>query len=337
MAMQHHPIPAGKLMLPAEQYTGSNRSKWLDARRLGLGASEVAGILGLSPWLTPYKVWKDKTSTVPPVELDTEPIEWGHAHEAAIARRVSTRYPELGKIAPSPGLLQHDEAPHVLATVDRLLVPRGPGLKNAPAHAVLEIKNVGLPSYRHSFKDGAPPVYYQVQVMMQLAVTGLDRGYLAVHYGGQHMQYPYLIERDEAAIDALVTYAEQWWADHVETGIAPPLILADNPDLAAIYPGDKDLSPMVAGGDILEEFSRYVDAARREKEAKAEKEAAGFVVKKALGDQTALIDDFGTVLATWNPRASSRFDTTAFRKDHPELAKQYTKRSATRTFNIKEN
>ena len=94
---------------------------------------------------------------------------------------------------------------------------------------------------------------------------------------------------------------------------------------------------MVAAGDVLEDFARYVDASRREKEAKAEKEAAGFAVKKALAEQTTLIDEFGTVLATWNPRASSRFDTTSFRRDHPELAEQYTKRSQTRTFNIKES
>ena len=337
MLLQHHSTPSGKLLLPAGEYAGSKRDKWLEARRLGLGASEVAGILGLSPWLTPYKVWKEKVSTEPPEELHTEPIEWGHAHEATIARRVSARYPELGKIAPSPGLLQHDNAPHVLATVDRLLVERGPGLRNQPAHAVLEIKNVGLPSWRHSFKDGAPPIYYQVQVMMQLAVTGLDRGYLAVHYGGQRMDYPYLIERDDDAIAALITYAERWWADYVETRTPPELVLADSEQLSSIYPGDKELSPMVAGGEVLEEFARYVDASRREKEAKAEKEAAGFIVKKALADQTTLIDDFGTVLATWNPRASSRFDTTTFRKDHPELAEQYTKRSETRTFNIKEN
>ena len=99
MPMQTHAIPAGKLILKASEYA-HDREKWLKARRSGLGASEVAAILGLSPWSTPYKVWKDKVSSEPPVELETEPIEWGHAHEATIARRVSARYPEL-RIYPS--------------------------------------------------------------------------------------------------------------------------------------------------------------------------------------------------------------------------------------------
>ena len=334
--MQTHAIPAGKLILKASEYA-HDREKWLKARRSGLGASEVAAILGLSPWSTPYKVWKDKVSSEPPVELETEPIEWGHAHEATIARRVSARYPELGKIAPSPGLLQHDTAPHVLATVDRLMVPRGVGVRNSPAHAVLEIKNIGLPSWRHSFVDGQPPVYYQIQVMVQLAVTGLEVGYLAVHYGGQNMQYPYRVERDDSVIDSLLAYCEQWWADFVETKTPPPLILADSDILTSVYPGDKGLSPMIASPEVLEAFATYTDAKRREKEAKEQAEQAGFAVKKAMGDQTALADEFGTVLATWNPRPSSRFDTTRFRKEHPELAEQYTKKSQTRTFNIKEN
>lgn len=333
--MISHTTPAGTLVLGAEDYSGSKRDKWLEARRSGIGASEMAAILGLSPWSTPYKIWRDKVSTTPPVELNTEPIEWGHAHEATIARRVSARYPELGKIAPSPGLLRHDDAPHVLATVDRLLVERG--VRDAPAHAVLEIKNIGLPSWRHSFKDGAPPVYYELQVMMQLAVTGLDVGYLAVHYGGQKMDYPYRIERDDEAIGALLTYAETWWADFVDTRIPPPLILADQDILTDVYRGDKDLSPFTAQGDVLEAYAAYVDAHRREKEAKAEKDEAGFIVKKAMGDQTALIDNLGTVLATWAPRSSNRFDTTRFRKDHPDLAAEYTKTSQSRTFNIKES
>ena len=71
--MQTHAIPAGKLILKASEYA-HDREKWLKARRSGLGASEVAAILGLSPWSTPYKVWKDKVSSEPPVELETEPI-----------------------------------------------------------------------------------------------------------------------------------------------------------------------------------------------------------------------------------------------------------------------
>ena len=70
--MQTHAIPAGKLILRSSEYA-HDREKWLNARRSGLGASEVAAVLGLSPWSTPYKVWRDKVSSEPPVELRRSP------------------------------------------------------------------------------------------------------------------------------------------------------------------------------------------------------------------------------------------------------------------------
>ena len=37
---------------------------------------------------------------------------------------------------------------------------------------------------------------------------------------------------------------------------------------------------------------------------------------------------------TWKPVTSSRFDTTAFRRENPELSARYTKTTTTRRFTI---
>lgn len=295
----------GTLVLPASEYA-RNRGKWLAARRSGLGASEVAAVLGLSPWSTPYKVWAEKVATVPPVEKSTEPIEWGHAAESMIARRVGVRHPELGRVEPSPGLLAHDEVPIVLATLDRLLVPRRSPRGSAPT-APLEIKNIGLPMWRHAWVDGFPPVYYVIQVQVQLAVTGLPYGYLAVLVGGQMMPEPILIERDDAVIAALLVYAAEWWERHVIGGERPALTLADRDILTSLYPGDANLDPLAADPETLAAFAKYVDARRRRDEAVDDMDATGFLVKQALGDHTALTDpDTGAVLATWRPNKIGR-------------------------------
>ena len=36
------------------------REEWLSARRTGIGGSDIAAILGLSPWRTPLDVYRDK-------------------------------------------------------------------------------------------------------------------------------------------------------------------------------------------------------------------------------------------------------------------------------------
>lgn len=37
-----------------------NRAEWLDGRKKGMGGSDVAAALGLSPWRTPVELWQDK-------------------------------------------------------------------------------------------------------------------------------------------------------------------------------------------------------------------------------------------------------------------------------------
>ena len=40
------------------------RTEWLKWRQKGLGGSDIAGILGLSPWTTPFGVYFDKVTPV---------------------------------------------------------------------------------------------------------------------------------------------------------------------------------------------------------------------------------------------------------------------------------
>jgi predicted phage-related endonuclease len=39
-----------------------NRADWLEWRRGGIGGSDVAAILGVSPWRTEFDVWASKVA-----------------------------------------------------------------------------------------------------------------------------------------------------------------------------------------------------------------------------------------------------------------------------------
>lgn len=318
----------GELVLPAAAYR-RDRRPWLEARRTGLGASETATILGLNDWHTPYSVWLSKVT--PSGEgYASEAAEWGSALEAVIARKVSTRHPELGKIAPTPGLLRHPDHPWMLATLDRLLVPRG--VRNPEPTALLEVKTVSDFMYRARWIDGVPPPHVLVQTQQQLAVAGIARAYIAVLIGGQKMPEPYPVDRDERVIEQLVTYGGTWWKEFVEAHRPPELTFADRAALALRYPGNVDLGPLVADDDMLATFSRFMDARRREAEAKAEKEAAAFLIQKAMGDRTRLVDADDRLLATWSPTLTNKLDTPALNKAHPHIAAEFTTKVPGRRF-----
>ena len=57
----------------------TDRAEWLAWRRSGIGASDVAGILGISPWASPFTVWADKLGLLPDEDLDDDdPREFGN-------------------------------------------------------------------------------------------------------------------------------------------------------------------------------------------------------------------------------------------------------------------
>ena len=60
-----------------------DHAEWLAEREKGIGASDVAAILGLSPWETAYSLWLKKTHQVEP-EPENEAMLMGHLLEEVV-------------------------------------------------------------------------------------------------------------------------------------------------------------------------------------------------------------------------------------------------------------
>jgi len=89
-----------------------------EARRDGIGGSEIAAILGLDPFSGPLDVWLAKVEGYQ--KPTTEDMERGQFLEAGIADWYAQRE-QLGAGNLQPGLrLDHGSLPHVFATPDRI-------------------------------------------------------------------------------------------------------------------------------------------------------------------------------------------------------------------------
>ncbi len=69
-------------------------------------------------------------------------------------------------------------------------------------------------------------------------------------------------------------------------------------------------------------------------EAKAEAEALRDEIKAEMLTRETEEMEAGRFIVRWTSVLSNRFDTSAFKKDHSEMYKQYTKQSASRRFSI---
>lgn len=69
---------------------------------------------------------------------------------------------------------------------------------------------------------------------------------------------------------------------------------------------------------------------RMKEELETEITAIEDEIKQTMGQEEILLA--GAYKVTWKPVTSSRFDSTAFKKDHTDLAAKYTKTSTVRRF-----
>ena len=69
-------------------------------------------------------------------------------------------------------------------------------------------------------------------------------------------------------------------------------------------------------------------------EAKAEAEALRDIIKAEMLEQDIEELEAGAYIVRWTSVLSQRFDTTAFKKSHGEMYKEYTKQVSSRRFSI---
>ncbi|MDA8263324.1 MAG: YqaJ viral recombinase family protein [Actinomycetota bacterium] len=294
---------------------GLSRDEWLAIRRTGIGSSDIAGVLGLSPWASPYTVWADKRGLVPPVE-QTEAMEVGTELEEPIARLFQRRHGR--PVRRVRAILRHPDYPFALANLDRV---------TDGGRSVVEIKATG------QRWDGVPD-HYMVQVQWQLGVTGLRRGYLVPLMGTRLA--PVTIERDDDLIHDMLTAATEFWR-MVEGGIEPGPTASEGDAriMALLHPGDPNLPPLELQDNHQAEvaFLNYLEAKNVESRAKHAKEEAANVLRSILGDHTKATFA-GRTVATWSRYTERRLDTKALEAECPDIYARFVRQSSKQAFRV---
>lgn len=335
------PNVGGVLVAPGPS-TPAARKRWLAARRAGLGASEVSTILGLAPpsWgTTPLGVWLDKTHPEQVQDDPTERMLWGLRLERPIADEYRIRHatPNGIRVDPCPGLLAHPEHRWLLATPDRLLtrpatyadweihpewfVDQTYESAARVAVGVLEIKTADAMLQREW--DLGVPLHYQVQVQVQMGITGLPWADVVPLFGGNHMPHPYRVEFDPLAFAQIVELCGAWWAAHVEADVPPEPTIEDIPLLSQVWPGDDDAPPAHLSSALLERV--LVRERIKERIKQLEAAAARVEVDLKTTMRNAKVAMYGDQkVATWTRYDRNQFRQKDFAADHPALAAQYT-------------
>lgn len=287
-----------------------DRDAWLDQRRKGVGGSDVAAIMGLSPWRSACQTWAEKSGLTEAEDISGRPsVVWGNILEPIVGEHYAEGHGDR-TVRRVNAVCRSIERPWAQASLDYEV--KDPEL----GWGVLEIKTAGLRSAPEW--DEGVPLFYQAQVVHYMSVTGRPFADVAVLIGGQDYR-EYRIMRDEDDIRAVDKAVDDFWG-MVQTGLEPPVGPGDGP---ALFSRHREPDGEVAELDETPyELSRYLAAKKSHDAARELLDAAKNQLCSLIGDRSGFTCPDGKV--TWARAKGRRLDTKALRRDHPDLCERYT-------------
>jgi putative phage-type endonuclease len=186
----------------------SGTPEWHALRSAGIGGSDVAAIVGASPWSSPFKIWAVKTGKLSDESSQNESMEWGTLLEPVIVEKFKRQRPDVTVWA-SPGTWAHKDRPWQLANPDGIYTTVD------GKNGILEIKTA---MYEDGWKVPAEgvmgdaegvPLYYRTQVMWYMNAFGFDEAIVAVLFHGNKYR-EFFVPADNFAQEVYVSEAEKF-------------------------------------------------------------------------------------------------------------------------------
>lgn len=290
----------------------ADRAEWLEARRGGIGSSDIAAIVGVSPWGTPWSVYVDKIGAAPLDDEGTEAMAWGRILEDTILDQWQER---TGLFAGFRQCLAvHPVHDWARVTVDAIAVEsKMPDPGTAPGLYPIEVK------VSSDWRWDEIPLHYQAQGQWQMAVTGYDAVEFVVLHNARRLA-TYTLTADYDDQQALLAAAEKFWTEHVLAEVAPPVSGDDNRLLGEVYPQHDDEAAVEVEASLVSEL---VGIKAEQKALEGRRDEVEARIKEQLGEAAVGRDDDGQVVVTWKTQPANRFDSKRLKAEQPEIYRAY--------------
>lgn len=301
-----------------------------------LGGSDLAAVLGISPWKTPYELYEEKLGIAPETEDDERRdriLKRGKRLEPVVMEMLGEEYDiavtERNRIAYDP------EFSWMRAEIDFEYMLPGGSIGNGD---VKTVHPYAAKDWGETLTDEVP-VYYIAQFQWGMMITGAQVCAVAALIGADDLRL-YYVPRDAEIIAMLRAKALQFWDEHVMVEIPPPMkTAADAERMLKRFNGvsvmaDADVQKIVDRLKRIKEAEKRLEAKREEYETTIKLTLAG-AVKDTSSGKFQLVDASGKSLATWNQQENNRLNTKRVELLYPWLRETYTATSTFRVLRIK--
>ncbi len=304
-------------MTDAAIRTSTHPPEWHAARATGVGGSDAAAVVGLSPWKSPLEVYYDKIGESENVE--TQDMRRGTLLEPVVRQMY---YDETGCTVEVPAaMIRHPVHEFAVANLDGVVMPG----------KVWEGKTA-----RNRNGWGEPgtseiPVVYLCQVQHCMMVALMQHADVSVLFGDFEFA-TYHIEADKEFQELLLDAEEKFW-QCVQRRIPPEPVTAS--DMLRRWPRNIIKSTVATSDDL--HVARVLAAVKGQiGKLETVKGQAETLLKGSIEDAEGLHVGDETICTWKSAKDTTRFDTKTFQAEHPELYKHYlTETTPQRRFLLK--
>lgn len=315
----------------------------LDRSRF-LGGSDIAAVMGLSPWATPVELWMEKTGRTPKEAPDAarqRMFDRGHKLEPFIREMVIAKLEDMGCAVELLAINQrYADAQHPFLACEIDFELRLTGTVEIGGREVTfdgeevnaDAKSVsGFARKKWGTESNEDvPIEYAAQFMHGLGILGRRVCLVAALRSFDDVDI-YWTMRDDETIAAMRENAVLFWNDCVLADKAPdPYTFSD---IKLLFPTDNGQAAE-ATDEIAGKVSdlRRVKAAIKDLEDQAE--ALTFDIGNFISPHSAL-KYLGEEICTWKAQATTRVDLTRLKDEAPEIHKQFCKTTTGRVLRLK--
>ena len=247
-----------------------DEAKWLELRQNYVTASDVATVMGLSPWATPLQLYMQKLGLMPGPD-ESEAMYWGKKLEplvvAELAERTGRQVVHAADLRAD--MFTSEKYPWLACTIDGQQWVSGVG------PFVVEAKTAG-PFAMGKWDDGIPENYV-IQAQVQMLVMESSMNTVCGLMSGQRYTFDDL--RPDLDMFTKIVEVTKDFHRRVELGrrqlegedveIDPPQATAsDRPALTVLYPVEDPGSVVMWGQDEIAIHDELVEAKEDRNKAK---------------------------------------------------------------------
>ena len=319
---------------------------WLDFRRQGIGGSDVAAIMGLSPFCTTRDLYYDKCNIKPVIleEQNWVAKEVGHLLEDLVAKIFSEK---LGlRVYQVKTMFSHPLYPFMRADVDYFVdMPDG-------STAILECKTTNYNCKDH-WKDNAVPVNYELQGRHYMAVMNINTVFYACLYGNNENEF--IVRRVDRDLDYeqdIIEQEEYFWNEFVKAGVEPSY--TEKPDLVMesirrhYGYADTTAPDMTIDQSFATNLKEYFETKEKKSEVDKESKRLEAILKTSYGP---IIDEMGVRCKSTVKKGNILYEiqykpvykTTMPKENlaklethHPDIYEKYVTTTESRRFSVKQ-